>query len=441
MNSINLSQPVSAYQPLQEPLNIHPLSLELFKKIYSYPELSPSQYQLRQVEDLGSMKKTLKLDKKDWESNILYRKPSEPRNCLWLYSIARVICQVVFVILGAAAGSLYHPCQALRFLGAYLVGNDERNLEKAKAHFVAGFADFKAIPLLLGAIPASFFVPKEVSPILYMVAEKNHKAGLFRSIALKNNFGITGKSGEILSFDPTLDINPNDKEKIDPFFTDLYEYQADLLLTKLKKSCRELKERNDHFYIASRFETFKTTGNYIPLLEFLLQIDETTNIREYIDLFETLEDLLTLMNGSKYIAQSIGSSYIPESHTSKLELNFQDEGKRIDLYIPIEEENSWETILKATQKTLEQIQSGTNPLPEELLSLKEKVLANSSAEEMLGFTTENLVDAASVEQKFRQLSLATHPDKHPTFKEEATAFFTILSNAKEELLAKLNQVE
>jgi len=217
-------------------LQIHSLTQTLFKRMLESNRFYPSNYKLQPpVEDKGSIQLSMSevdpfLDRcKITDRKHRYYKP--------VRYLARAIGSVVILGIGVPLGTIYNGAKTLSHLSAHpFLRSDLRfgNWEKVKRYALATYNDATTALSLSGIVLP--FANNEKG--LVSIATRADRAGLFKTITLKNSFGITGNRGKLLSYSYEEDVAQ--KRYYDSYFNQLCCNQSLALFYTLQKAYDQL---------------------------------------------------------------------------------------------------------------------------------------------------------------------------------------------------------
>jgi hypothetical protein len=285
---------------------IRSFSLDAYLQMLSSDFLFPSNYQLRYLEDKGSLAETLPTQKVD-----IFDRGAEVDDYL-LAKVARAVART-FVVLGimafvAPAGSIWHLYQtAVQLFMIVKDGlSEEHSWDKVRLHLQAFIIDTcLALPSLY--LTSAFLVPSLAHPDLivftaliswifpiYSGSLPHHAVGLLawsedtpglqKSIILKNEFGRVSTNNTLLRADPKKDLE--DREDIfSGHFGQIYFAQGVKFLRAIQKLQGSMSEK--HQLVIH----YPPTANQLEkLMNEHPKAFEKVDTKEEINKFKLLED-------------------------------------------------------------------------------------------------------------------------------------------------------
>lgn len=422
-------------------------------KVLSSDWLYPSNFQKRPIEAKGSIQESI------GNNNEIFN--CEEITSTWHYcgkplrAVVRSICFLAVGNIMAPIGIVYHGCFIVKETVVYLTADQADSAESwkkvtdhAKVFFIdLMFACFsyafiyllvktgryinKGLPHLsqndhqaiigcniffgLFGINPKMMVPYIVSP--------DDRAPLYKTVSLRNDFGITAMDGSLLPYNRTFDQESLD---LKGHFGELMRAQAlDLLylINDIQSTLPPDSKIKAHYpphvnTIITHLQKFKEK-NYAAEIEQLRNLD--SNMKKMSNLLkECLEIKENSLFGQKKIEITMpGFPFIKsfvEKFFNEAEFTKADTPKTI-----------WDRSLEQAINELKQCKPFIGA-SEKYKKVKERILAKAEPYEILGVQAKPTL--AELRKSYKSLTLLFHPDRVPAeFQEEAVCIFKCVGSA------------
>ncbi len=442
-------------------LGVRSLTQRAYCKMLSSDLLYPSNVKKKRIENKGSIAESMQgIDPFPITSKGKLHKAGKP-----IRYVARCIALIANTILLSPIGSLYNGAAIIVFSAAYIVqGKDCRfgNVEKIKAYSSAFFNDLLYFPF--GVVHA---VAQEY--ILGAIANSpSNIRALYKAIALKNEFGITGLKGEILSYKYSEDTPSSTYSDVDRYFTEVFYDKSRTLALYMSVLCQ--RDPKVYDILSRSYTNFSHTGKET---DFLSEIEDLNQPETYQIIAELLKNLKKIhsiriaeynnTNFTKFHMSAIlTGNHIPVN-TPKLPFcgyMFPQRPERPrpargtsdyssgSSYEHVSGKNAlWANALQGYLKALHELATRANAENKSLdceneayRAIKAKITNNASTLESIldlpakGYTHE------MIKESYKKLSKVVHPDRLARAKapelviEEAKVLFQVIGTAKDLLL-------
>lgn len=403
----------------------------------------PSEYKVREVEDRGSLYRTITEQGID-----LFARGEKINSCCHRYgkplrAIARAVAFLAIGILIAPIGCVWHAMLTVGRAILCLRGgvHTSHNWTKVKQHIAAFFTDLlitglaaltcstfvegvfagEAIAFVASIAvaanlfsPLSSFIPHESLPLF--LASRNERVAFYKSIMLKNAFGLVGKQGKLLTWNAEKD---QEFPELTGLFGTIYQQQGlDFLeaINELQKVLIRNNCRLPSFYPPEATSIISFMEENREKLE-----KRNIDIMKWINKFQILDANLKFM--SKLLVECTWMKHV---------LLFVSSGLKRSCPFPWIKEIcdpyfswAWDETLTAEMVHLTGRVDGFS---DEFKVYRQRLRERKDPHELLGLSTNSTT--AELNQAKRDAFLHIHPDKvNASLRGEAEAVFRCVNEA------------
>ena len=402
--------------------------------VLSYDFIYPSNVESRKIEAKSSLKKSIGNDNTIFNGN-----PNKSLWHLWGKPVRGTIRMVAVAAIGMTAsqvGAVYNCLGAAGYAVVSLRGREEGNRDWVKAKDYAGafFTDLLLAGLVIGWVFAlhktaqvnwydtSFEAVNQMNiwgnlsfagacymPLLSLdpkmsvpyLAYRDARAPLFKSLSLKNEFGIVGQDGYLLPYSRKQD---QEDLELSGHFADLMRAQA-----------------MDALFMIQDLQEKLPKGSKMPLIfppepdKIKAFLDETFHLEtaekeEWLAQFKRLYGNMKKMSAIlKECLELKHEMIFAESRTSYVMPDFPYTSEFVNEFFAEHAVDLWKQTLAQTNAAL--VSETPANLPEEYKQFKERVKRDAPPHELLGVG--HGCESQELRTVYKKCALLLHPDKLP----------------------------
>lgn len=409
-------------------------SLKAYTEVLSLDFCYPSACKLTPIEDKGSIRDSLSVERFNIFDQELLETPLY-QNILAV--VVRVLANYCIGLIVAPAGVLWNGVHLGWHFTVWITEDVENpeSLKKVEQYATAFFADLcfaiaaalgplnigfgmieelpdiAIIDIILGILNICIFSVLSAMPdyVLPLITNQEDRAGFYKSIMLKSEFGIVSTNGKLLSFDLEKD---QESENLDGHFAEIYKQQAMIFLKTLNRLQRSLPA-NQRLYPCYP-PTWKAIQSALPEADMLKWQAKFCKIESNIKRIEEILKTCIALRHTNLC--NIGEVEITMPPFPCLE-------GQSNAFFDVNYLTGWDKMLQDAQLVLE-----NKNLSEQLELYRKRIMAGMGPKGLLG-----LREGETLAQAYRRVMLQVAPDKNPGYNTEAGVIFYCVQEARNSL--------
>lgn len=424
----------------------------------------------RKVKDLGSIRKSVNvLDIDIFETvNVEHSKLAKGSRCL-----ARISASVVIGSLVATIGAIWHTCYVAVYSCLYFTNNNDnehyyKNICQASNSLLTDgtLAFFGAIcPYLLykqffknAQVMTALVVATAALPILIgllpqqvprLFIQKDLRLPFYKSILLKNTYGIVAENGKLLSWNAADDREHT--KFIDGHFGEIYVQQGLNFLSTVEQIKQELPNgfslRMTYPPTANNIRSQLTGVDFPNKAAYLAKLKDSerslTRVRGFLELFLDMQENSVFhyyfeANSNIHIPkfpfnENYCQSFFGSNARYKPSSGYQPPPRQnpSSSHAPPPTQTAWESALQKARAEIQNNGLGPN---ERYIAYKTRIFTASTAAAL--FDLKPGYTAKDAKRAYLKAALVLHPDKVPNeYRKETEEIFKIYGTAQSILRA------
>jgi hypothetical protein len=266
---------------------------------------------------------------------------------------------------------------------------------------------------------------------LRSIATRADRSGLFKTISLKNRFGITGPQGKLLAYSYREDVP--ESMKVGDFFIHLLAKRSFTLYMKLSTVYQRLQGDNKDL-LKNHFNTFCDTGYSHRLIELMERNNISVELRN--ECKQICEDLVELRKWAEEAANETEIIWHPfaKSDDKTQQKIVLPSGYPYGIYDELQE-NPWLGILNKEQDFIRNCNAGGG-VSEDYDALKKRMMdVNATPRSIAGYDENEVITEQDLKKRYHKAARTTHPDRvrdqSDEVKKEAEIMFKLYQKVDE----------